>query len=237
MSAPQILILCFYLIGAGAVAARHGEPEPGKVNFWIYWCKNTALILILLVGGFFSDRASADVPANALRHRATLIRTAQAEWGLGAPSATFAAQIHQESTWRESITAPDDGRGLAQFMDGTATWLVKRYPALGQADPYNPAWAIRALVRYDRHLFDQVQGVDVCQRMGAALKGYNAGVGYVLRAQTKSAEPGIWFGVTELIRTGQSAKNFEYSRLYPRWIIYKHQPRYVAAGFGKGVCA
>lgn len=199
-----------------------------------------AILLALCMLGYGlwpSPTYAGDVPANALRHRATLIRTAQAEWGLGAPSATFAAQIHQESTWRESITAPDDGRGLAQFMDGTATWLVKRYPALGQADPYNPAWAMRAMVRYDRHLFDQVQGVDVCQRMGAALKGYNAGVGYVLRAQTRSAEPGIWFGVTELIRTGQSAKNFEYSRLYPRWIIYKHQPRYVAAGFGKGVCA
>ena len=194
-------------------------------------------ILLTLLLVCCAPLPAADMPANALRHRATLIRTAQAEWGLDAPSATFAAQIHQESTWRESITAPDDGRGLAQFMDGTATWLVKRYPALGQADPYNPAWAMRAMVRYDRHLFDQVQGVDVCQRMGAALKGYNAGVGYVLRAQTKSAEPGIWFGVTEHIQTGQSARNFEYSRLYPRWIIYKHQPRYVAAGFGKGVCA
>lgn len=155
-----------------------------------------------------------------------------------ADCATFAAQIHQESTWRESITAPDDGRGLAQFMDSTAGWLVQRYPALGKADPYNPAWAMRALVRYDRHLVNQVRGADPCQRMAAALKGYNAGVGYVLRARVKSTEPGVWFGVTEHIQTGQSAKNFRsIPRRYPHWIIYKHQPRYVAAGFGKGVCA
>ena len=37
------------------------------------------------------------------------------------------------------------------------------------------AWAMRALVRYDRHLFDQIHGVDVCQRMGAALKGAYVG--------------------------------------------------------------
>lgn len=155
------------------------------------------------------------------------------------PSAhTMAAPVSlaARSSWRPGITAPDDGRGLAQFMDGTASWLVQRYPALGKADPYNPAWAMRALVTYNRHIYLQVQGADECQRMAAALKGYNAGPGFVLRAQARSRQPGIWFGVTEHINAGQSAKNFEYSRLYPRKIIYQHQPRFVAAGFGKGVC-
>ena len=199
-----------------------------------------AVLLTLCVLGYGfgpSPTYGGDVPAASLRHRATLIRTAQAEWGLNAPTATFAGQIHQESSWKAGVTAWDNGRGLAQFMDSTAGWLVKRYPALGQADPYNPAWAMRAMVIYDRWLVSQVQGVDECQRMAAALKGYNAGVGYVQKAQAVSPQPGIWFGVTENIPTRQSAKNFEYSRRYPHLVIEKHQPRYVAAGFGRGVCA
>ncbi len=201
--------------------------------FWIGY------LLVLLAASLLCLReaAAADIPQGALKHRTELIRNARAVWGLDAPVATFAAQIHQESTWRENVTAQDNGRGLAQFMDATASWLVKRYPALGQTDPYNPAWAMRAMVQYDRYLYDSVRGADTCQRMGAALKGYNAGVGYVLKAQAKSPQPDVWFGVTENIATSQSAKNFEYSRLYPRWIIDRHQPRYVAAGFGQGVCA
>lgn len=238
MGAPQIIWIILVGMSLGLHLANNGKQQESKYSFWGRAFGSMILASLLWWGGFFgSQTCAAEVPANALRHRATLVRTAQAEWGLNAPVATFAAQIHQESTWRESITALDDGRGLAQFMDSTAGWLVKRYPALGKADPYNPAWSMRALVRYDRHLFGQVQGATDCERMGAALKSYNAGLGYVLRAQEVSERPTVWFGVTEHIKTGQSAKNFEYSRLYPHKIIYRHQPHYAAAGFGKGVCA
>ena len=211
--------------------------RPQIVLIWRVVVCWTLMCVLLSWGGFFNQACAADVPLAALKHRAELTRNARAVWGLDAPVATFAAQIHQESGWRENVTAQDNGRGLAQFMDPTANWLVKRYPVLGRADPYNPAWAMRAMVQYDRYLFDQVRGADTCQRMAAALKGYNAGVGYVLRAQAKSSQPEIWFGATEHIASGQSAKNFEYSRLYPRWIIYRHQPRYAASGFSQGVCA
>ena len=36
----------------------------------------------------------ADIPARAGQYRAVLIREARAVWGLDAPTATFAAQIH-----------------------------------------------------------------------------------------------------------------------------------------------
>ena len=198
--------------------------------------KLAAILALILASCATAPVPAAEISPMALRLRAELIRTGHAVWGLDAPTATFAAQIQQESSWRPGITAPDDGRGLAQFMDGTAAWLVQRYPALGKADPYNPAWSMRALVTFDRHLFKQVRGADECQRMAAALKGYNAGAGYVLRAQARSRQPGVWFGATEFINAGQSAKHFEYSRLYPHKIIRQHQPRFVAAGFGRGVC-
>ena len=94
---------------------------------------------------------------------------------------------------------------------------------------------MRALVRLDDYNVKHVAGDVACDRWGAALKAYNAGLGFVQRAQKKSAHPGQWFGVTEMINAGQSAKNFEYSRMYPRWILVKRQPKY--AQWGAGNCA
>ena len=108
------------------------------------------------------------------------------------------------------------------------------FPELGVPSPYNPTWAIRALVRYDRWLGLKVKGIDDCQRYAAALKGYNAGLGYVQQAQKASAQPGQWFGVTEYVPTRQSAANFEASRMYPRWVLIKRQPNY--KGWGTYTC-
>ena len=181
-----------------------------------------------------SFSVAAAPPAAAVKHRATLTREAQFVFGLNAPVAMFAAQIEQESSWRETVTAWDNGRGLAQFMDPTTSFITKLYPELGKADPYNPRWAMRALVRYDQWLIARVKGKSDCHSWAAALKGYNAGLGYVQQAQKKSVDPNTWFGVTEFVTTKQSAKNFEYSRLYPHWILFKRQPKYL--GWGTQVC-
>lgn len=168
------------------------------------------------------------------RYKPMLVREAQAVHGINAPAPMFLGQIRQESGCRADITAWDNGRGLAQFMDGTSTQATALFPELGPPDPYNPRWAIRALVRYDKWIYARVKGRDVCQRWGAALKGYNAGPGYVMQAQAKSPDPGTWFGVTEFVPTRQSAQNFEYSRTYPHKILFKHQPLY--APIGATVC-
>lgn len=166
----------------------------------------------------------------SLQYRATLVRESQAVYGVQAPVPMFAGQIMQESGWRAGVTAWDDGKGLAQFMDATATMISRQYPELGAPDPYNPTWAIRALVRYDGWLRARVKGATPCEQWAAALKGYNAGLGYVQRAQQRSPKPAAWFGVTENINAGQSDKNFTYSRLYPRWILFTHQPLYLSWG-------
>ena len=181
-----------------------------------------------------SFSVAAAPPAAAVKHRATLTREAQFVFGLNAPVAMFAAQIEQESSWRETVTAWDNGRGLAQFMDPTTSFITKLYPELGKADPYNPRWAMRALVRYDQWLIARVKGKSDCYSWAAALKGYNAGLGYVQQAQKKSVDPNTWFGVTEFVTTKQSAKNFEYSRQYPHWILFKRQPKYLS--WGTQVC-
>jgi len=178
--------------------------------------------------------ASAVAADPALRYRATLIREAQAVFGLNAPVPALAGQIHQESSWRPGVTARDNGRGLAQFMDATAEQVSRSYPELGAPDPYNPQWAIRALVRYNEWIYKRVLGKDACNRWAATFKGYNAGPGYVMQAQKASPDPGTWFGVTEFVPTRQSPANFEHSRLYPRKIIFRHQPLY--ADWGQTIC-
>ena len=163
------------------------------------------------------------VPNIMLKYRPIFTREAQAVFGINAPVAMFASQVWQESSGRESITASDGGMGLSQFMPTTSTFISQRFPELGPPAPYNPTWAIRAQVRYDGWIRNMVKGKDDCHRFAAALKGYNAGPGYVKQAQTKSPQPDIWFGVTEYIPTKQSAMNLEYSRTYPRKILFSHQ--------------
>ncbi len=180
------------------------------------------------------ESAAGKEPRPSLQYRSTLTREAQFVYGPSAPVPMFAGQIHQESGWRADVTARDLGRGLAQFMDATADQVARSYPELGAPSPYDPRWAIRALVRYDGWIYRRVKGDTPCDRWGASLKGYNAGPGYVQQAQAKSASPGVWFGVTEFTPTRQSPQNFEYSRTYPRKILFRHQPLY--AGWGAVTC-
>lgn len=189
-------------------------------------------VVILMVLSFAAGYAfGADI---CTRYAAMVAREAQAVNGINAPVPMYLGQMRQESSCRADVTAWDNGRGLAQFMDGTAKQVSALYPELGPPDPYNPRWAIRALVRYDNWIYGRVKGRDTCHRWAAALKGYNAGPGYVQQAQAKSPDPLTWFGVTEFIPTRQSKENFEYSRTYPHKILFKHQPLY--AGLGATVC-
>ena len=97
--------------------------------------------------------AVAQVPPAAQQHKRTLTRIAHSEWGLGAPVAVFAAQIHQESAWRPDAVSHVGARGLAQFMPGTATWWCELVSlSASECQPNNPTWAMRALVGYDKWL-------------------------------------------------------------------------------------
>lgn len=107
--------------------------------------------------------AAAQVPSEALAYRAELTRNARAVWGIDAPVSSFAAQIHQESRWRVDAVSVVGARGMAQFMPSTVDWIAGAYPAeLGEAQPFNPSWSIRALVRYDRHLWERITAAGAC---------------------------------------------------------------------------
>lgn len=204
------------------------------------------LILLIVIPGaaILSNvpKARADVPAEAQQYRRELTRIVHAEWGLDGPVATFAAQAHQESRWRFKAKSPVGAQGLGQIMPATADWLAKSFPStLGDVDPYNPSWSLMALVTYDRWLANRIKGRDACERHAMVLASYNGGLGWLIRdrklASAKGADPLVWFGSIERFNAGRSAAAFRENRGYPRLILKTHEAKYIADGWGQGVCS
>lgn len=182
------------------------------------------------------------IPHDAEQYRRTLVRAAHAEWGLDAPIATLAAQVHQESAWRVNARSQVGAQGLAQFMPTTSTWMAQLYPnTLGANQPFNPGWALRALVTYDRWLSQRIQARGPCEKWAFVLSAYNGGLGWVQKdtrqASAKGADKLAWFDSVERHNAGRSAANFRENRNYPRAILLRWEPLYAAAGWGAGVCA
>lgn len=181
------------------------------------------------------------VPQAAKAWRADLVRNARAVWGLDAPVATFAAQVHQESGWRPGAVSHVGARGLAQFMPATADWISRLYPDLRVNDPLSPGWALRALVQYDAWLHVRVQAASPCERFAFVLSAYNGGLGWVQRDKALALREGLdaaaWFDQVERVNAGRSQANWRENRDYPRRILHRIEPVYVAAGWGPGVCA
>lgn len=186
--------------------------------------------------------AYAEIPDEAEQYRHDLTRIAQAEWGLDAPVATFAAQVHQESRWQFDAKSHVGAQGLGQVMPTTATWLAQLFPeTLGNVEPYNPAWSLMALVSYDRWLADRIKARTACEQGAMVLASYNGGLGWLIRdrklASVKGADPLTWFGSVERHNAGRSAAAFRENRGYPRVILKRWEPLYVADGWGKGLCS
>lgn len=184
--------------------------------------------------------AEITIPRAAHEYKQLLIRSAHAFWGLDAPVAALAAQVHAESLWRPGAVSAVGARGMAQFMPKTADWIAGLYPHLAENAPHNPAWALRALVTYDRYLWDRVSAADGCQRMAKTLAAYNGGLGWLRRdenlARQKGLDQKLCFGGTDAVNAGRSRAAKKENRDYPRRILLELEPGYQAAGFGGGAC-
>ena len=172
------------------------------------------------------------IPAAANQYKARVIREAHAAGGLGAPVANFAAQLHQESGWKDTAKSGVGAIGLAQFMPGSAQWIANLYPAdLKPAAPFDADWAIRALVRYDYWLYARVprfQAGD--ERWGAALASYNAGLGWILKDQkAATCDISVWFSCVTMVADSRTESNQQQSRNYPERILHQIRPAYQAA--------
>ncbi len=231
MNWPQITLIILFAFGLGVTAIRHGEPRNDKYSFWWQLAGNPVIVWLLWCGGFFSQARAAQPPQAALQYRDDVIRNARLEWGLSAPVADFAAQLHQESGWRPDVVSPAGAQGLAQFMPATADWISQLIPMLSNREPFNPAWAIRALVSYDRWLWQRVSAANDCERMAMTLSGYNGGLGWVQRDRRLASQKGLdstrWFGHVATVNAGRNAASWRENRHYPQRILRELAPRYL----------
>lgn len=199
-----------------------------------------ALSVLLAVATWCtSSHAESVIPRKAKLYRARLIREARAQWGLDAPVATFAAQIHQESMWNENATSHAGAQGLAQFMPTTSRWLPEVAPETGEPMPFSASWSIRAMVTYDRWLWRRISARTDCDRMAMTLSAYNGGLGWLGRDKAMAAAAGMdpqrWTHVA-LFNAGRSNSNFRENRGYPTRILGVLTNLYRAAGWGSGGC-
>ena len=203
-----------------------------SVGRWLF-C-SIALIAAAVVGACSHNAYAQPVPRDAQRYQLTLKREAQLAWGLGAPVATFAAQVHQESRWRLDARSPVGAVGLAQFMPATSDWIGGVSPDLAERAPTNPTWALRAMVTYDKWLADRVTADDECQDMAFALSAYNGGLGWVYKRQRLSQRPGVCLGQTCAINPGVSTSSQAENQRYPELILLNYTPLYQS--WGTGAC-
>ena len=182
-----------------------------------------------------SAPAAGPVPQAALQYRGLLIRNARAVWGMDAPVATFAAQVHQESAWRPDAVSRVGAAGLAQFMPGTSTWIATIDPELASNAPYNPSWALRALVAYDHWLYERTPArYTQRDRMWVALRSYNGGLGHW---QAEAGRTGLKAPTREQVDAAcgtakRAPVHCKENLGYPHR-IFTLQPRY--ASWGPGV--
>lgn len=204
-----------------------------------------ALGLMLSVPGHAATLAGAQhtprIPRAAQAWRPTLTREARAVWGLSAKVSLFGAQIQQESDWRPKVHSAY-AAGLAQFTAGTAHDMARWYPELGPAAPYDPHWAIRAMVRYDHRLYTDIDHTaSDCDRWAMTFSAYNGGLGWLHRdralcRRVAACDPSRWWGqVAGQTQRADWAR--AENRAYPKRILTTLQPLYVAAHWpGQAVC-
>lgn len=180
---------------------------------------------------------AAEVPREALRYQRDLTRIAHATWGLDAPVAAFAAQIHQESGWNPQAVSHVGAKGMAQFMPATAQWWCDlNNLSATDCQPTNPVWAMRGLVGYDRWLFERVRGTSEFDRLWAALRAYNGGLGH-WQKEAATVRPALDRQTVDAA-CGKARRHISHCAEnlgYPQRILIVLQPRYL--GWGRGVSA
>jgi len=196
------------------------------------------IVILLAVCAPFAH--AEGVPRAAQQYQRELVRSAQYVFGLNAPVAVLAAQVHQESGWDTNARSAY-ASGLAQFTPATAKDMARLYPAdLRSPVPTNPTWALLALCRYDFQLYGACgYAATDLDRWAFALSGYNGGPGWVTRDRAKARAQGLdsafWWGNVETVNAGRAQEFWKENRGYPRRILLLLLPVYVKAGWGKGV--
>lgn len=228
---------CFEALGIGSLLIAGGlwlllaslKTRTGKVLL-VLWLLSAGLLVSCVAN-------AQGIPGNAAQYQRELTRIVQQEWGLPAPVAVHAAQIHQESAWRSDARSPVGAQGLSQFMPSTSDWIAEIYPDLGEAAPYSPGWAMRAQARYNRWHWRRLDAADTCNHWAMALSAYNGGLGWVYRdqrlARAAGDDPAVWWGNVER-HTRRADWAERENRHYVRRILLDLTTRYDRAGWQGG---
>lgn len=211
--------------------------QPRRIEVLIRLAAMAALAVLLLMA---SCAHAAVVPAEAARWRAELTRQAHAQWGLDAPIPALAAQVHQESGWNPAVVSRVGAAGMAQFMPNTAIWWCDlTRVAAAACQPTNPRWALRAMVGYDKWLFDRLASADAPYRdalegrgarLWATLRAYNGGLGH-WQAEARQAAGPLRRQIDAACGSARRAAQHCAENLsYPHRIMTVLQPRYAAWG-------
>lgn len=198
------------------------------VLFWL-----VALVGVLCL---YSRDSFSQIPDAATRYQRLYTRIIESEFGIAAPTASLAAQIHQESGWDCTAVSRTGARGCAQFMPATARWIGEVDEDLAITDAADPAWSFQAQAAYMKWLHDRVKGSDPCEKFAYALSAYNGGLGRVYKRQALSHSPGVCIHNTCEINPGISPANQAENADYPKRILIRITPRYVSAGWGASAC-
>jgi hypothetical protein len=157
----------------------------------------------------------AGIPREALVYRAQIVRDVHFYWGLGERVAMFFSQLHQESRFKADAQSRAGALGLGQFMPGTAAGAQAMFPAdLKElcrdkgGCPLEAAWAIRALVLWDRRLWEARAFATGDERLAFMLADFNGGPGHITKERrlcatattpTYRVSEGSAFGVAEFM--------------------------------------
>ena len=120
-------------------------------------------------------------------------------------------------------------------MPATTRWIAGLHPDLASQQPYNPAWALRALVTYDLWLYDRAPAhYTPRDRMWVALRSYNGGLGHWQReaASTGLAQPSRAQVDAACGTARRAAVHCKENLGYPHRILVVIQPRYLQWGPG-----
>ncbi|MEO8118018.1 MAG: transglycosylase SLT domain-containing protein, partial [Rhodoferax sp.] len=176
---PQITWIVLAALSLGVVLAKNGQPRISRHSVFSTLIEIAIFGTLLWYGGFFGTAHAQPLPAGASKYRQDLVRAAHSQWGLDAPVAALAAQVHQESGWNPLAVSAVGAKGMAQFMPATTRWWcdANRLSA-SECQPTNPTWALRSLVGYDKWLWDRAPSrFDAHDRLWVALRSYNGGLG------------------------------------------------------------
>lgn len=201
---------------------------------WVMLAAGFALVVVTIAMAH-----AGEVAPHSVRYRVALEQAAGEQFGIDAPVSLFASQVQAESAWDPHAESPY-AQGLAQFTPATAQWLPKICPDIGEPDPWDANWSIRALACYDAHLYASTSAATQCARWAFTLADYNGGRTNRVRDQAltkqRGHDPARWFGNVENY-SARAPAAFRENRHYVRKILLDLTPAYVDAGWpGEDIC-